>query len=105
MTFVFNLCHLRKTVEKINIRWGLKTVAKTVFIGILSEKNSVNSTLFFNFSGLEKVRRLIISLKGDKKGNFPLSLSVKTPDRPTERVCKTLFSVCGICKASKAIVR
>ena len=51
---------------------------KPVFIGILTEKYHVNFSKLFNLFGIEKVRRLIISLKGDEKGNFPLSLSVKT---------------------------
>ena len=45
-------------------------------------KKQGNFYVFFYFSGFEKVRRLIISLKGDEKGNFPLSLSVKTPRPP-----------------------
>ena len=55
---------------------------KPVFIGILTEKYHVNFSKLFNLFGIEKVRRLIISLKGDEKGNFPLSLSVKTPRPP-----------------------
>lgn len=42
-------------------------------------KKQGNFYVFFYFSGFEKVRRLIISQKGVEKGNFPLSLSVKTP--------------------------
>ena len=82
-----------KQPKKLTIRWGLKTVAKTVFIGILTEKNSVNSTFFFNFSGLEKVRRLIVSLKGVQKGIFPLSLSVKTPRPPCGATLQNLVFV------------
>ena len=57
-------------------------MVKPVYIGVLTEKKQGNFYVFFYFSGFEKVRRLIISLKGDEKGNFPLSLSVKTPRPP-----------------------
>ena len=57
-------------------------MVKPVYIGILTEKYHVNFSKLFNLFGIEKVRRLIISLKGDEKGNFPLSLSVKTPRPP-----------------------
>ena len=82
MVFVSNWCHLRKTAEKINNSMGSENSGKNCIHRHSYRKNSVNSTLFFNFSGIENVRRLTISLKGDEKGNFPLSLSVKTPRPP-----------------------
>ena len=77
-----NCIELNSDWSKNSVFYIFPTYGKTsVHRGSYGKKQG-NFYVFFYFSGFEKVRRLIISLKGVEKGNFPLSLSVKTPRPP-----------------------